>query len=143
MSSDDDDTGEAAVLARRHHRVGWSMVLVFACAGLLLESLAGFRVAWFSDADMETRRTMWRLAHAHGALLGLLNAVLANTLRSGGAPRWSRRSAMAVMVGSVAVPSGFALGGIWFVDGDPSPAIILVPAGALALIAGLFDALRR
>ncbi|MFO0635022.1 MAG: hypothetical protein U0168_19435 [Nannocystaceae bacterium] len=142
MSGEDDET-EAATLARRHHRVGWSMVVVFACAGLVLESLAGFRVAWFSDADMETRRTMWRLAHAHGALLGLLNAVLANTLRTGGAPRWSRRSAGLVVLGSVLVPTGFGLGGIWFVDGDPSPAIVLVPAGALALIAGLFDALRR
>ena len=58
---------------------------MFACSGIVLETLLGFRVPWFVDVDVETRRTMFRLAHAHGALLGLMNAVLAASLRSGGA----------------------------------------------------------
>jgi hypothetical protein len=58
--------------ARRHARIGWWSLLVFAALGLLLESFHGFKVAAYLDVSNETRRLMWRLAHVHGTLLGVL-----------------------------------------------------------------------
>jgi hypothetical protein len=135
---------ESARLARRHHRLGWGALLVFACSGMVLETLLGFRVPWLVDVDVETRRTMFRLAHAHGALLGMMNAVLAASLRSGGALGLlhARRSSALLVFGTVAIPLGFVLGGVWFYDGDPGLGVVLVPTGGLALVAGLFDVAR-
>ena len=48
-------------------------VFVFATLGLLLEALHGFKLGLYLDVDQETRRLLWRLGHAHGTLLGLLN----------------------------------------------------------------------
>ena len=45
--------------------------------GLLLESLQGFKVAAYLDVSNETRRLMWRLAHAHGTLLAVVNILYA------------------------------------------------------------------
>lgn len=138
----DDATHDG--LARRHHRLGWGALLLFACSGIVLETLLGFRVPWFVDVDVETRRTMFRLAHAHGALLGLMNAVLAASLRSGGALGLlhARRSSTLLVIATVAIPLGFVLGGVWFYDGDPGPGVVLVPIGGVALVAGLFDVAR-
>ena len=118
---------------------------MFVIAGLVLESLQGLRAGFYVDADVETRRTMFRLAHAHGALLALVNVAFAAGVRSGllvdlaGATRTSRL----LVFGSLTVPVGFFLGGVWFFDGDPGLGIVLVPVGALALVAALFDVLRR
>jgi hypothetical protein len=147
VTDDDDgrDDDVAVALARHHHRVGWSALLVFVIAGLVLESLQGLRAGFYVDADVETRRTMFRLAHAHGALLALVNVAFAAGVRSGllvdlaGATRTSRL----LVFGSLTVPVGFFLGGVWFFDGDPGLGIVLVPVGALALVAALFDVLRR
>ena len=136
---------DARSLATRHHRFGWWALAVFMSAGLILESLQGFRVPWLVDVDVETRRTMFRLAHAHGAVLGLVNLALASSLRSGalhGLATPSRTSTM-VIVGSMALPAGFLLGGVWFYDGDPGLGILLVPVAALLLIAALLDVARR
>ena len=62
--------------ARRHIRFGWWSLLVFASAGLVLESLHGFKVRAYLDTSNETRRLMWTLAHAHGTLLVPVGAVL-------------------------------------------------------------------
>ena len=43
MTDDDDGRDDAVALARHHHRVGWSALLVFVIAGLVLESLQGLR----------------------------------------------------------------------------------------------------
>ncbi len=65
-------------LVARHRRWGWASLAAFALVGLMLESLHGFKLALL--VDHETRRTMWRLAHAHGALLGLVHLALAGQL---------------------------------------------------------------
>lgn len=123
-----------ALLVARHRRWGWGCLAVFALAGLLLETAHGFKLA--ALVDHETRRLMWRLAHAHGALLGLIHLALANQLAGdpssagGQGPTISR----SLCVATVLLPGGFMLGGAWFYDGDPGFGIALVPLGALALI---------
>ena len=65
-----------------HLRFGWWSLLFFLTLGVALEAMHGFKVGWYLDVDNETRRSMFRLAHAHGALLGLCNLALASTLGS-------------------------------------------------------------
>jgi len=143
--SDDESRDDLRdTLAARHHRFGWWSLVVFVGVGLVLESLLGFRTPLLVDADVETRRTMFRLTHAHGALLALVNLALAASLRSGAlAAEHSRRASRLVLAGSVALPAGFFLGGVWFHQADPGLGIVLVPVGALALVAGLVTIARR
>src|SRR5882672_2928007 len=68
-------------LVRRHLKVGWWALLVFLTAGLVLEALHGFKIGAYLNVSNETRRLMWTLAHAHGALLGLVNLGFAATAR--------------------------------------------------------------
>ena len=53
----------------KHLRLGWLLLVVFTVAGLILEALHGFKVAWYLDVGNETRHTMLRLGHAHGTFL--------------------------------------------------------------------------
>ncbi|MFV8755562.1 hypothetical protein ACNOYE_33855 [Nannocystaceae bacterium ST9] len=117
--------------AALHRRWGWACLALFALAGLLLESAHGFKLAAF--VDHETRRSMWRLAHAHGALLGLVHLAYASQLASRPAPVEPGVS-RALRLATICLPGGFVLGGAWFYEGDPGLGIGLVPIGALALI---------
>ena len=65
---------------RRHLRFGWWSLLGFLILGLALELLRGFKVGLYLDVPNETRRLMWTLAHAHGALLGLVHIAFAVSL---------------------------------------------------------------
>jgi hypothetical protein len=126
----ESDAVSQAQLVARHRRWGWGSLALFGLIGLVLESLHGFKLAAF--VDHETRQTMWRLAHAHGAILGLIHLALANHAellddRPGSV-------SLALCVATVAMPSGFALGGAWYYEGDPGFGIALVPIGAVALI---------
>jgi len=67
---------------RRHLRLGWWSLLLFATLGLGLESLHGFKVRAYLDVSNETRRLMWTLAHAHGTLLAVLNIVFGLSVRA-------------------------------------------------------------
>ncbi len=124
----------AETLIHRHRRFGWASLAAFALAGLLLETAHGFK--WPALVDHETRRTMWRLAHAHGALLGLVHLALAGQLAR--APesigKRPRAVSLALCAATVLLPGGFLLGGAWFYEGDPGVGIALVPLGAVALI---------
>src|SRR5215471_15405206 len=106
---------------RRHLRFGWSALLIFATLGLVLEALQGFKVAAYLDVANETRRLMWRLAHAHGALLGAINILFALTIKAEsqapfpGAPRISTT----LIAATILLPLGFFLGGAVFYSGDP------------------------
>lgn len=119
-------------LAATHRRWGWGCLAVFALAGLLLESAHGFKLAAF--VDHETRRTMWRLAHAHGALLGLIHLAFASQLASAPGNAAEVGVSRALRVATVCLPGGFVLGGAWFYEGDPGVGIALVPIGAVGLI---------
>src|SRR5712692_4674363 len=126
--------------ARRHLRFGWWALLVFAALGLLLESLQGFKVAAYLDVSNETRRLMWRLAHAHGGLLAAINILFALTLRS--SPRSAfpgvRHISAGLIASTILLPAGFFLGGVVFYSGDPGVGVLLVPIGAVLLLLALF-----
>ena len=123
-------------IARKHLRFGWWALLVFLTLGMVLESFHGFKVQWYLAATNETRQLLWRLAHAHGTLLSIVNIVFGLTLANAG--RWhpaSRNLASRCLIGaSVLLPGGFFLGGIVVYGGDPSLGVLLVPFGAALLL---------
>lgn len=135
-----DHSASPDVYARRHMRFGWWSLLLFLTLGLGLELLHGFKARMYLDVANETRRLMWTLAHAHGALLGILHVVFGVSLRV--APELGRRRLgmiSASLVGaSLLLPGGFFLGGIGFYGGDPGLGILLVPIGAALLMAAVF-----
>jgi len=135
--------GAGTDYVRRHLRVGWWTLFVFAGLGLILESLQGFKVAAYLDVANETRRTMWRLAHAHGTLLGAINVLFALTLRASPASGEAvQRVSTTLIAATLLLPAGFFLGGAIFYSGDPGIGVLLVPIGALLLLLTLFSIAR-
>jgi len=126
--------------ARRHLRFGWWSLLLFATLGLVLESLHGFKVSAYLDVSNETRRLMWTLAHAHGALLSMVHVLFGLSVRV--APEMGIRNRPLIstcLIGaSVVLPGGFFLGGIGSYGGDPGVGVLFVPVGAAALLIALF-----
>jgi len=118
-------------------RYGWWSLLVFLVLGLGLETLHGFKVGWYLDVSHDMRRLMFTLAHAHGALLGLVNIAAGLTLRAVKEMSLSRGASSALIWGSILMPAGFFLGGIIVHDGDPSLGVVLVPVGAFLLLYGV------
>ena len=139
-------SGQAALdaLARRHVRFGVTSLFVFAALGVLLEALHGFKVGFYLEVDNEARRLAFRLGHAHGALFSLVNVVFGLWLASRVAPERARaeRASPLFLVATLLLPGGFLLGGLFLYGGDPGLGILLVPAGALALLAALLLVLR-
>jgi hypothetical protein len=109
-------------------------IAVWMTFGLLLEGFLGYKIpGYLLD---QTRRELFRLAHAHGTLLGvLLLAVALVTDRLAITP--PRAAQMALRIGVVLLPLGFLLAGIWHYESDPGFAIWLVPPSALLVIFSL------
>ena len=130
---------------QRHLRFGWWSLLVFSAFGLALESLQGFKVRAYLDLTNETRRLMWTLAHTHGTLLAVVHVLFALTVRAspGLAPRHLRTISTALVGASVLLPGGFFLGGIVFYGGDPGLGVLLVPVGAMLLLAAIVLIVRH
>src|SRR5262252_4027149 len=125
--------------ASRHLRFGWWSLLVFATFGLILEGLHGFKARLYLDVSNETRRLLWTLAHAHGLGIGVVHVLFGLTLRvARDLPavnvRWISWSLISA---SVLLPGGFFLAGVAFYGGDPGLGIVLVPAGAIVLLAAI------
>ena len=122
-------------LMRRHLRIGWWSILCFLSWGVVLEALHVFGAEFYRGVGAETSRLMWRLAHVHGALLGLVH--IAFGVRIFIAAGWistSRRIASyCLLLASILLPAGFLLGGVFVSGGDPSVGVALVPVGALLL----------
>jgi hypothetical protein len=122
-------------------RTGYWLLAVSIPLGVTLEALHGFKVRAFVESEM--RRELFRLAHAHGTLLGILCLVFA-ALAERNVPEATRGSiARFVAGGAVLMPLGFFLGGILNSEGDPSLGIALVPVGASLLVVALVRAARR
>jgi hypothetical protein len=115
--------------------LGWLSILVFLTLGIALEALHGFKVDAYLNVANETRRLMWTLAHAHGALIGVLHLGFAFTLRELDAPAtgWPRTASLCLSGATVLLPGGFLLGGAVTYGGDPGRGILLVPVGAALL----------
>ncbi len=131
-------------LARRHLRLGWYALLAFLTLGVVLEALHGFKIGLYLDAGNEARRLSLRLAHAHGALLGVVHVVYGLTLASRVAPdlRSASRASPCLSAALVLLPGGFLLGGSFARGGDPGPLVMLVPVGAVLLFLGVYSIAR-
>jgi hypothetical protein len=132
-------------LARRHLRFGWWSLAVFATLGLVLESLHGFKVGAYLDVLNETRRLMWTLAHAHGTLLSVVHLIFGLTVRVAPELIAADRKAISrwLIAATLLLPGGFFLGGVAFYGGDPGMGVLLVPVGAVSLIAAAFLLARQ
>ena len=112
---------------------GWAALASFIALGLFLESLHLFKVALYFE--VEIRRELWTLAHAHGGLLAIVNVVFGvcavHSQWRGAAARWAARLFVAA---GVLVPVGFFMGGIGNSESDPSLWILLTPLGGLAAL---------
>lgn len=113
-------------------RQGWVSVACWMTVGLLLEGLLGYKAPSYLN-DLQ-RRELFRLAHSHGTLLGVVLIVAALTAQLFGAS--PKLAQMSLRIGAVMMPVGFLLAGIWHPEGDPGLAIWLVPPGALLVIFG-------
>ena len=102
--------------------------------GLWLEAMYGLRAeGWMDDA---LRREFLRLGHAHGTLLGLLNVALGYGMERLETPApWASRIRPAGLLGACLVGGGFVGGGLWHGQTDPGPLVLVVPAGAMMLLA--------
>ena len=113
-------------------RQGWTSLALWITFGVLLEGLIGFRTPSYLDDGV--RREMFRMAHAHGTLLNLIligAAICArlNMIRLG------RMTSLGLCTAAILLPAGFLLGGLWHFKDEPGPAILLVPIGAIVLLA--------
>lgn len=152
-SGTDGNVGTACShLAARHLSFGWWAVFLFIVLGLVLEVLHGLKIGYYLDTSNETRRLMWRLAHAHGTLIALVHIAFALSL-----PKLNRNRRDGIDAGEgetipsslvlasrclygcgVLLPLGFFLGGIFVYGGDPGLGVVLTPIGALLGALGVF-----
>jgi len=112
--------------------------------GVACEACHGFKLSVFLDDQL--RHTLLRLAHAHGVVLALVVLAFgggAAALYGDAPPAAARWTGRLIRIGAAVIPLGFALSAISPHEGDPGAAVWLVPAGALALIAGLVRAAAR
>lgn len=115
---------------------GWLSLAIWMSAGFLFESLMAYKSPAYLDDLL--RRELFRLAHAHGSLLGVVLVIAAMWAQANGA-RLSRLAMIALRFGAVVMPVGFLGAGLWHPESDPGLAIWLVPIGALALIFSLIS----
>lgn len=110
---------------------GWFSLAFWLSAGLFLEGLIGFRApAYLQDP---TRRELFRLAHAHGAILSMLLLlvdlyIVKNLIAPPPVVIWALR------IGVILMPAGFFVGGIWHYERDPNLLVIAAPIGGLLII---------
>jgi len=123
---------------KRAVRAGWILLALSLPLGVTLEALHGFKVQVYLQSQV--RHEMWRLAHAHGTMLGILLLVFAALAEQHLAAEKRAAISRDLRTGSVLMPLGFFLGGLLNSEGDPSLGIVLVPVGALFLLVALVRA---
>lgn len=128
-------------MRRQHLLFAWWSLLFFLTLGIALEGMHGLKIGWYLDVANSTRRLMWTLGHAHGALLALVNIAYAVTL-----PRFpdagGKTASQWLIAGSLLMPVGFLLGGIITYGGDPNPGIALVAIGGFVLLVAVGSVVR-
>ncbi|MBP88250.1 MAG: hypothetical protein CMJ64_16285 [Planctomycetaceae bacterium] len=140
----DSSDASAAQVAQFHWQVGWWSLLAFLSLGIVLETLHGFKVGWYLDVSMESRRLMWTLAHTHGTLISLIHLAFAAAcqLHPFNAGRQRTTASNCLLGAGILMPLGFFVGGLNVYEGDPGLGVLLVPPGGLLLfIAVLMTAL--
>ena len=129
-------------LQRYHLRCGWLVLCIFLSMGLFLETLHGLKMDWYLNVGLENRRLLFTLAHAHGALIGMLHLALSATvpqMRMGAALRWC---SWCLLCATILLPGGFLLGGLFLLGSDPGWGVFLTPIGGLLLIVSVALAFR-
>jgi hypothetical protein len=126
----------------RHLRFGWWSLFAFLSLGVALEVLHGFKLGWYLNVDVEMRRLMFTLAHAHGTLFAIVNICAGLTMRTVKGFELGRAASLSLLWGSVLLPLGFFLGGLVIHDGDPGLGVLLVPVGALLVLYAVYSAAR-
>lgn len=131
-------TDESTQPERSAARLGFALLAFSLPLGLTFEALHALKVDVYLGSA--TRREMWTLAHAHGAMLGLLLLAFAAL-----APRYLAEGARSsigrwLAGGGVLMPLGFVAGGVLNSEGDPSLGILLVPIGGVLLLVALLRA---
>jgi hypothetical protein len=109
--------------------------------GLILEILHGFKVSWYLDVGLESRRLMLTLAHSHGALLGLIHLALAAHVEHMNGDRALRLASWTLCAATVLLPGGFLLGGLFLMGSDPGLGVFLSPLGGVLLVVSVGAAL--
>ena len=124
------------LIAQRHYFVGWTALLLFLVLGALLEAMHGFKVGFYLDPDAKLRRELWRLAHAHGTLLAVVQLAFAAGLMHFGHWTVGRLKLVSFFLvdAAILIPLGFFLGGLFATETDPWVGVYLVPLGATLLI---------
>ena len=125
----------AGLALRRTVRVGWLLLAISLPFGVVLEAFHALKAPLYLGSDV--RREMWRLAHAHGTLLGVVCLVFAALAPVHVAQRIRASVARQIRWGAVLMPLGFFAGGIFNSEGDPSLGVLLTPVGAVLLIVAL------
>jgi hypothetical protein len=130
----DNESNKRPQWARSMLVQGWASVAVWMSFGLLLEGLIGYKIpSYLGDTQ---RRELFRLAHVHGTLLGVILIVV--TLSCEYATiRLHRAVRISIRAGAVLMPVGFMLAGVSHPEGDPGLAIWLVPPGAVLVVFGV------
>ncbi len=117
-----------------HLRAAVGLAAAFLAMGLWLEAMIGLRAAGWVDDPL--RREFLRLGHAHGGVLSLLNVALAWAMERLRTPdAWAKRIRIAALFGAALVGLGFIGGALWHGPTDPGPLVLVVPAGAMMLLA--------
>jgi len=135
-------TDPISLTERRNLRAGWWTLLIFVCLGVLLETGLAFRGHFYMDVSQQTRRLMWRLSHAHGTLLALLN-ILYGILTSHALIARQPFSARALLAASWLIPGGFFLAGLFAYHSTPGLATLLIPPAAALLVISIFLVIPR
>lgn len=117
-------------------RQAWLGLAFWLSLGLLLEGLIGFRAPVYLQDPL--RRELFRLAHAHGAILSLVLLIAVLCIERG-LTSPPKMGILSLRVGVVAMPIGFLLGGIWHYESDPGMGIFLAPLGGLLVIFGVIS----
>jgi hypothetical protein len=113
-------------------RQAWVFLALWIAFGILLEGFNAFRTPALMDHHV--RRDMFRLAHSHGTLMNLVLLAAGicarlEMIRLTPFATWSLRASV------VLLPFGFFFGGVWPLSEEPGLGILLVPIGAVLLLA--------
>ncbi len=128
-------------LSRNHVRFGWLALAGFAIVGITLEAFHGFKTGWYLEEAYETRRLLFTLGHAHGALLSIVNVVFGvATAVTGGEPSRLRWASRLLTIATILLPAGFLIGGFGIHGSDPGVGIYLVPFGAACAVGAFLAA---
>jgi hypothetical protein len=120
---------------RRHLRWGWWALLGYLLLGIALEWFHATKASFYLDVDQETRRLLLRLSHAHGTLLAIVNILYGLTVPRLTAP--SKLISPSLLSALLLVPLGFFTAALTAQGADAGLPVVLVPAGAVALILGV------